>query len=105
MKKIFNALTGITGLLILVALPGHSLQADDDSDYARMLKQRGDILPLEQVIESAMAVKSGQILETELDEEDGRYIYELEILDDRGQVWELELDASTAELIELESED
>lgn len=105
MKKIFNALTGITGLLILVALPGQSLQADDDSDYARMLKQRGDILPLEQVIESAMAVKSGQILETELDEEDGRYIYELEILDERGQVWELELDASTAELIELESED
>ncbi|MCX4192751.1 PepSY domain-containing protein [Methylophaga sp. OBS1] len=105
MKKIFNALTGITCLLILVALPGQSLQADDDSDYARMLKQRGDILPLEQVIESAMAVKSGQILETELDEEDGRYIYELEILDDRGQVWELELDASTAELIELESED
>ena len=52
-----------------------------------------------------MAVKPGQILETELDEDDGRYVYELEILDERGQVWELELDASTAELLELESED
>lgn len=95
----------LAGLLMLVTMPGHSLQADEDADRARMLQQQGDILPLEQVIESAMAVKSGQILETELDEEDGRYVYELEILDDRGQVWELELDASTAELLELESED
>lgn len=92
-------------MLMLLAMPWQFLQADQDADRARMLKQRGDILPLEQVIESAMAVKPGQILETELDEDDGRYVYELEILDDRGQVWELELDASTAELLELESED
>mgnify|MGYP003835870189 CR=1 FL=1 len=92
-------------MLMLLAMPWQILQADQDADRARMLKQRGDILPLEQVIESAMAVKPGQILETELDEDDGRYVYELEILDDRGQVWELELDASTAELLELESED
>lgn len=92
-------------MLIMLAMPWQILQADQDADRARMLKQRGDILPLEQVIESAMAVKPGQILETELDEDDGRYVYELEILDERGQVWELELDASTAELRELESED
>lgn len=92
-------------MLIMLAMPWQILQADQDADRARMLKQRGDILPLEQVIESAMAVKPGQILETELDEDDGRYVYELEILDERGQVWELELDASTAELLELESED
>lgn len=103
--KSFNPSLSLAGLLMLLILPGHNLQADEDADRARMLKQRGDILPLEQVIKSAMAVKSGQILETELDEEDGRYIYELEILDERGQVWELELDAGTAELIELESED
>ncbi|MED5509057.1 MAG: PepSY domain-containing protein [Pseudomonadota bacterium] len=95
----------LAGMLMLLAMPWQFLQADQDADRARMLKQRGDILPLEQVIESAMAVKPGQILETELDEDDGRYVYELEILDDRGQVWELELDASTAELLELESED
>jgi uncharacterized membrane protein YkoI len=82
-----------------------SLQADDDSERARLLKQQGKILPLEQVISAAMAIKSGQILETELEEEDGRFIYELEILDESGQVWELELDAVTAELIELDNED
>lgn len=103
-----NALsTGLvsTCLLAYALLPGQSLHADDDSDRARLLKQQGNILPLEQIIDAAMAVKSGQILETELDEDDGRYVYELEILDENGHVWELELDATTAELIELENED
>lgn len=95
----------VASLLMLALLPGQMLHADDDADRARLLKQRGDILPLEQIIDAAMAVKSGQILETELDQDDGRYVYELEILDERGHVWELELDAKTGELIELESED
>lgn len=87
---------------LVLALP---LQADSDSERARLLKQQGKILPLEQVITAAMAVKPGQILETELEEDDGRFVYELEILDEAGQVWELELDAATAELIELDNED
>lgn len=95
----------VAGLVLLSLFPGRSLVADDDSERARLLQQRGNILPLEQIIESAMAVKSGQILETELDEDDGRYLYELEILDEQGQVWELELDASSGELIELKNED
>lgn len=89
-------------LSLVMALP---LQADSDSERARLLKQQGKILPLEQVITAAIAIKAGQILETDLEEEDGRFIYELEILDEAGQVWELELDATTAELIELENED
>ncbi len=99
--SVFAALA--MGLSLVV--PGTGLHADDDADRARYLKQHGDILPLEQIISAAMEVKPGQILETELDEEDGRYVYELEILDDRGQVWELELDATTGELVELENED
>lgn len=79
--------------------------ADQQADTARQLQQRGDILPLEQIIDLAVAVKQGQILETDLERDDGRYVYELEILDSRGQVWELELDAQTGELLELENED
>lgn len=95
-------LLSFTLLSFVLALP---LQADSDSERARQLKQQGKILPLEQIITAAIAVKSGQILETELEEEDGRFVYELEILDEAGQVWELELDAATAELIELDNED
>jgi uncharacterized membrane protein YkoI len=97
-----RGLLSLAVLGLVLALP---LQAESDSERARLLKQQGKILPLEQVIAAAMAVKSGQILETELEEDDGRFVYELEILDEAGQVWELELDAATAELIELDNED
>lgn len=92
------------GLLAVSFLPVTS-RADIDSDKARALQQQGAILPLEQIIDVAKKIKAGQVLETELDRDDGRYIYELEILDQQGQVWEIELDAATAELIELENED
>jgi uncharacterized membrane protein YkoI len=97
-----KGLLSLALLGLVLALP---LQAESDSERARLLKQQGKILPLEQVIAAAMAVKPGQILETELEEDDGRFVYELEILDEAGQVWELELDAATAELIELDNED
>jgi len=96
---------GLLSLVLLGLLGTQPLRADSDSERARLLKQQGKILPLEQIITAAMAVKPGQILETELEEDDGRFVYELEILDEAGQVWELELDATTADLIELDNED
>lgn len=86
-------------LLLVLASPtraGH--------DEARRLLERGEILPLETVLEHARRHRSGDVLEVELDEEHGRHVYEILLLDDRGRVWELELDAATGELIELEAE-
>lgn len=97
--------TGLLSFVLFSLLTTPVLNADNDAERARLLQQQGKILPLEQVITAAMAIKSGQILETELEEDDGRLVYELEILDDSGQVWEMEFDAATAELIELENED
>lgn len=79
--------------------------ADIDHQRARALQQQGHILPLEQIIDKALGIKSGRVIETELDEENGRLVYELEILDDRGWVWEMEFDAKTGELRELELDD
>ena len=62
-------------------------------------------MPLQEILTKAKVIKPGQVIETDLEKDDGRYIYELEILDEQGQVWELELDAQTGEFIELENED
>jgi uncharacterized membrane protein YkoI len=40
------------------------------------------------------------VLEVELEEEQGHYIYEIELLDARGRVWNLEFDARTGRLVE-----
>jgi uncharacterized membrane protein YkoI len=56
-------------------------------------------------VERARAAKPGEIIETELEREQGRYVYEVEILDSAGQVWEVKLDARTGELLEIEHDD
>jgi len=80
-------------------------QADVKQDKAIQLNQQGIIMSLQQIIDKATSIQPGSILETDLEEENGLYIYELEILDDKGQVWELELNAQSGELLEIEQED
>ncbi len=79
--------------------------AGEDPATVRKLRDSGEIRPLEEISARAKEAKPGDILETELDRSGGRYIYEIEILDKDGRVWELELDASTAELLKMEIDD
>jgi uncharacterized membrane protein YkoI len=90
---------------VLAAAFAGQASADDDHVAARKLRESGQILPLENIVERAHAHKAGEILETELERKHGRYIYEIEILDATGQVWEMKLDASTGELIKMERDD
>lgn len=80
------------------------VQADDDHEAARELLREGAILPLAELITKLPFAPPLRILEVELEREDGRYLYEIELLDNRGQVWEVEMDAASGELIESEPE-
>ena len=79
----------------------------DDVSYqqARALREAGAILPLERIIEIAKTIKPGEVIDTGLEEDDGLYEYEIEILDANGRVWEMEFDAATGELMDLELDD
>ncbi|MCR6667472.1 MAG: PepSY domain-containing protein [Methyloversatilis sp.] len=79
--------------------------AGEDHLKARALSQRGDILPLEKIAERARAEKPGKLIDIELEQKKGIWVYEAEILDDAGRVWELKLDARTGILLEMEQDD
>lgn len=81
-----------------------SLADDVDQATARKLRSSGQILPLEKIHTKAKTIKTGKILETELETKNGQYIYEIELLDDKGIVWEIKLDAKTGQLIKLEED-
>ncbi|WP_232415407.1 MULTISPECIES: PepSY domain-containing protein [Methylotenera] len=82
-----------------------SVFAEEDYQLAKKLREKGEILPLERILTFARAKKAGEVLETEFEKKNGRYIYEVEILDAKGQVWELKLDAKTGQLIKIEIDD
>ena len=100
--KTLSALAGSI-MMLLTALP---IMADDVSyQQARALREAGVILPLERIIEIAKTIKAGEVIDTDLEEDDGLYEYEIEILDTHGRVWEMEFDAATGELMKLELDD
>jgi hypothetical protein len=74
-------------------------------DDIRRLRQHGDILPLERILQQARRQRDGRVLETYLERERDRYIYNVEMVDDKGRVWEMELDAATGEVLENRQED
>ena len=93
-------------VVILISMGSVPLvNADETQASAQKLLKAGKILPLEKIRAFAKALKPGEILETELEHKKGIYIYEVEILDDKSQVWELKLDAKTCKLIKMELDD
>ncbi|NBA96757.1 PepSY domain-containing protein [Pseudomonas sp. R5(2019)] len=87
----------IVGLLAFCSL---AVARDLDQDEALQLRQKGIILPLEQLLHQALARYPGaRLLEADLEEEDHTYVYEVELLTAEGVVREIELDATTGHLL------
>jgi len=89
--------------LLFVLCPLLAL-ADNDHDLARELKQAGDILPLEHILEKVQRLHPGHVLEVELEKQNQRYVYEIETVDKKGSVWEMQFDAKTGVLLNTEKE-
>ncbi|MCE8016189.1 peptidase [Halomonas sp. MCCC 1A17488] len=62
----------------------------------------GRLVALPQILDWLEARYEGQVLEVELERDDGRTIYEVEMLGPQGQVVEFEFDAASGELIGME---
>lgn len=79
--------------------------ASDDHEYAKALRDKGEVLPLEQVLAKARQHYPGRVIETELERKRAGYVYEIKIAGDDGTVRELKYDARTAELLKEERKD
>ncbi|WP_434054923.1 MAG: PepSY domain-containing protein [Roseibium sp.] len=55
-------------------------------------------------VEIALAEVPGTVQEAELDKEDGKQVYEIEILTADGQEMEVEIDAETGAVLEIEAD-
>jgi len=93
-------------ILLLAMLCSQALARDLDQDEVLRLRQKGAILPLEQLMQPALDRYPGaRLLEAELEEHDDHYIYEVELLTTEGVVREIKLDAATGKFLKDEEED
>ncbi|WP_028240212.1 PepSY domain-containing protein [Stutzerimonas azotifigens] len=102
MKTLTTCLTAA----VLAFSAGTALARDVGPDEVARLLQAGTIQPLEKFNEAALAKHPGfRVDETDLDEEHGRFIYQVELRDDQGRQWDMEFDAATGEILKDEQDD
>lgn len=93
--------TGLAAWWLLAGAAGWPPLAHADSDHdhdrARAALQAGQVLPLKTVLERLERTQPGQVLEVELEQESGVWVYEIKLLKPGGQLVRLALDARSAE--------
>lgn len=87
-----------TGLAAVMLISGIAVGESDQYESRRLMEQ-GKILPLQQVLDHLGQQQAGRVLEVELEDVQGRYIYEIELLGEDGRVLEYEIDAASGEII------
>lgn len=94
-------------IAVTMALLSVTAQARDlGPDEALKLRDSGSIQSFEKLNALALAQHpNGVIRETELENEWGRYIYQLELVDAQGVEWDIELDATNGELLKNHQDD
>lgn len=95
MNKNIIAGTALTGLVLAGAIAG-TVSAQSTAAATGLTE--------EQVIEIALAQVPGEVIEVELETEDGQQIFEVEILGLDGVEMEVEIDANTGDVLEVEAD-
>ena len=92
--------------LMLCACCSLASARDLGQDEALRLRERGEILPLEDILKFALErYPDSKLLEVELEEKQGAYVYEVELLTPQGVVRELKFNASRGNLTKDKEDD
>lgn len=91
-------------LAALFAAPA-AVADDDDHIEARRLLQRGEILPLNHILQVVQQRVPGDVIEVELDRSSKRgWEYEIKVLTSTGRVLEVDINAHTGEIRKIEDD-
>ena len=90
-------------LLLLLLITANNTHARHD--IAIKLENDGKVLALEKIVAKAREIHPGRVIEAEISSENKSYVYEVEILDEDGVLWDLKFNASDGKLIESSKEE
>ncbi|TNH15234.1 hypothetical protein FHJ80_13920 [Halomonas sp. BL6] len=88
--------------LVLVLLLMSSATGDQHWKDLHSEVQRGDVVPLETILDWLDAHYMGDVLEIEVERDDGLVEYEIKLLGPQGQVVEFEFDGQSGQLMQIE---
>lgn len=99
---------GLLPLIVIcaIALPATLAHADDDDlDRLRDAVRRAEVMPLSTLQDQVRKTFPGEIISVEIDEDDGRFIYEFKVLQTNGRLLEIEMDAKDGKVLDIDDDD
>lgn len=95
------ALAMLMGVLLAILLVGSAV-GDQSWESLHGEVRRGEVVPLETILDWLEAHYIGDVLEVEVERESGYVEYEIKLLGPQGQVVEFEFDGNTGQLMSIE---
>ena len=90
----------LAGPLLAIALATPAAGRERrDHERARAALEAGEIRPLSDLLAEVERRFRGRVIEAELEQDDGQWLYDIKILPPNGRVFDVELDAATGALI------
>ncbi|MGG4604639.1 PepSY domain-containing protein [Paenalcaligenes sp. Me131] len=93
----------VAGSVGLAMMAGPADASRSDHERARRAVEAGEIMPLRSLLDTVENDYPGQVVEVELEHEDGQLVYEIKVLQASGQRLKLVLDARTGEVLKVKS--
>jgi len=77
-------------------------RADRDYDQARRAVQSGEALALAEILTRVRSDLGGEVVGVEFERKRERWVYEFKVIDPAGRLWEVYVDAATAQILKRE---
>ncbi|MEJ1158356.1 PepSY domain-containing protein [Prosthecomicrobium sp. N25] len=94
-------------LALLIGVAGPAAAAAErhaDHETARRAVERGEAKPLAEILPAVAAQAGGEIVGVEFEREDGRWVYEIRVLDPVGRRREIYVDARDGRILKRKGE-
>jgi uncharacterized membrane protein YkoI len=88
-----SMLLGITSAVVLSIAA--ALAESHDQDAVRQAVESGEILPLADILAAVRGKLPGEVVGVEIESEKGHWIYEFRVLNGKGHLYEVYVDART----------
>ena len=95
-----------TGSHVALSSDAERQWEDDDHAYdrARRAVDRGETLPIAELLERLKTQVPGEVVGVEFEREHGIWVYEFKVIDARGRLLEVYVDAETGAVLSMEED-
>ncbi|WP_439817219.1 PepSY domain-containing protein [Zavarzinia sp. CC-PAN008] len=99
------AILALLGLALALAVAAPARADDDDAERAWHGARSGRLMPLPRIVEAVRQRFPGEVLDVDLDDDDGAPEYQIRLLMPNGRVLEVEVDGRTGRILDVDEDD